>query len=566
MSRRNFTPPNQRARQLAIAASKAGGRDRKLKAFLNAAEESRLFEPIHQPSQGDWLATYSERGQPASAYTPPRSGKRKLYIQPLGAFEQGHSPSLDTLQEFASLYLCMEVEVLAPIGLVQSPIDQDSLVAVFGGPTKGVQWQCDVCASFNDREDTVCPICDNPPLLPIQSDDGDGDDQEEVEELEEGSNNNNEKKKEKRKEKSKGKKREKAKEKNKEKGKQDDDGEASNQGRRMLQPKTSSPIEIQWRVNSGTRQILTGDVEALLKLIKPSDANCMIAVTMEDLYPQESWNFVFGEADQAAHVGVFSFARYSPYFFSKKDKTTLSASKYALLLRRSCQVMVHEVIHLFGVEHCIYYQCCMNGSNNLKESDSQPLYLCPVEIHKLAAFQASVLKNFAFDIEERYRNLLQFYRRNEGFAADAEFAQRVVDRFFPTPSMTDESEDKEKGKENGDGEDEDEAEGVKEDLANMRIQREQQKKEKKAKQEEKEENEKDDKTGGTAIRVTVAPKGNAAKKKMVIVSSMEELKDLAAQKLNLTGKKRKTMNIFSPQGEMITSFKQIREDDTVYVG
>lgn len=27
----------------------------------------------------------------------------------------------------------------------------------------------------------------------------------------------------------------------------------------------------------------------------------------------------------------------------------------------------------------------MNGSTNLKESDSQPLYLCPVEIHKLAA-------------------------------------------------------------------------------------------------------------------------------------------------------------------------------------
>jgi len=73
---------------------------------------------------------------------------------------------------------------------------------------------------------------------------------------------------------------------------------------------------------------------------------------MEDLYPQESWNFVFGEADQAAHVGVFSFARYSPYFFSSKKKEkqkSLSSAKYALLLRRSCQVMVHEVIHLFGV-------------------------------------------------------------------------------------------------------------------------------------------------------------------------------------------------------------------------
>ena len=70
---------------------------------------------------------------------------------------------------------------------------------------------------------------------------------------------------------------------------------------------------------------------------------------MEDLYSGESGDFVFGEANPATKTGVFSFARYTP---SKKSSTTqaLSQKKYALLLRRSCQVMVHEVIHLFNVE------------------------------------------------------------------------------------------------------------------------------------------------------------------------------------------------------------------------
>jgi len=32
-----------------------------------------------------------------------------------------------------------------------------------------------------------------------------------------------------------------------------------------------------------------------------------------------------------------------------------------LMLQRSCRLLVHELAHLFGFEHCIYYACCMNG-------------------------------------------------------------------------------------------------------------------------------------------------------------------------------------------------------------
>ena len=85
-----------------------------------------------------------------------------------------------------------------------------------------------------------------------------------------------------------------------------------------------------------------------------------MAVTMMDLYPKPTWSFAFGEADLEGGVGVFSFARYVP------RQATGAAS---LLLRRALQVMVHEALHLFGLGHCLYYECCMQGSNSLEESD-----------------------------------------------------------------------------------------------------------------------------------------------------------------------------------------------------
>jgi archaemetzincin len=50
------------------------------------------------------------------------------------------------------------------------------------------------------------------------------------------------------------------------------------------------------RINPHTRnrQLLTGDVLKLLKKRLPKDAYCLLGITMEDLYPDDSWNFVFG--------------------------------------------------------------------------------------------------------------------------------------------------------------------------------------------------------------------------------------------------------------------------------
>lgn len=156
------------------------------------------------------------------------------------------------------------------------------------------------------------------------------------------------------------------------------------------------------RINpyTGKRQILTTDVLVALRKNLPRDAFCLLAITMEDLYPHPSWNFVFGQASLRDRVGIFSFARYDPAFYGearRKDDQTL-------LLRRCCKVLAHEMAHIFSLHHCIYFKCVMNGSNHLRESDFRPLHLCPVCLRKL---QYSI----EFDVVDRYEKLLRFYHK-----------------------------------------------------------------------------------------------------------------------------------------------------------
>jgi archaemetzincin len=166
--------------------------------------------------------------------------------------------------------------------------------------------------------------------------------------------------------------------------------------------------------NTGNLQILTGDVLNFLKPRLPADAFCVLAITMEDLYPEPSWNFVFGQASLRERVGVYSFARYDPAFYGEPR-----ASGYeTLLLRRSCKVLAHETNHMFGLAHCTFFNCLMNGSNHLAESDRRPLHLCPVCLRKL---QWSI----GFDVLERY-NALEHATRADGFADEADWFSRRI--------------------------------------------------------------------------------------------------------------------------------------------
>lgn len=60
--------------------------------------------------------------------------------------------------------------------------------------------------------------------------------------------------------------------------------------------------------------------------------------------------------------------------------------------------MVHELTHMFGIRHCIYYCCVMCGSMSPEEGAKKPLFLCPICVRKLQC-------NLKFNYVERYDRL-----------------------------------------------------------------------------------------------------------------------------------------------------------------
>lgn len=286
-----FEPPTNKETLSAIGNTNA------LPDSLQRALSIDDFEPIPVPGPNDWLAEHHENGQTydefvQSDHNSPDEIHNVIYLQPIGHFRQGQSPSLDLLREYAAAYFVMNVDILPAIDI-----------------------------------------------------------------------------------------------------------------RRL-------DLTIRLNPYSQNRQLLAGDILRNLKGNLPANAFCVLAITMEDLYPDPRWNFVFGQASMQDRVGVFSFARYDPVFYGDSR-----GSRYQkLLLRRSAKVLVHETAHMFSLAHCTYFKCVMNGSNHLQESDSRPLLLCPVCLSKL---QSSI----GFDVAARYNRLQQFYS-NVGFIFEQDWVTR----------------------------------------------------------------------------------------------------------------------------------------------
>jgi len=154
----------------------------------------------------------------------------------------------------------------------------------------------------------------------------------------------------------------------------------------------ANEVNAESRMNAGQKQWLTGDIlSQMYTEYLPDDAYSMLAVTMTDLYPKPEWNFVFGMASLRHRVGVFSFARYT-------------ADDQQLILKRAAKVLTHETGHMFGIKHCIFYQCNMGGVNHMGEMDASPMHLCPVCLRKLQ-------HSAKFDPVKRYEELQQFYEK-----------------------------------------------------------------------------------------------------------------------------------------------------------
>jgi len=126
----------------------------------------------------------------------------------------------------------------------------------------------------------------------------------------------------------------------------------------------------------GGEQILTTYVlDEVLKPDRPDDALAYLAFTASDLYPDPTWNFVFGQASLRERTGVWSIHR--------NGDPAKGEEEYQLCLRRTLHTASHETGHILTIQHCTAFDCNMNGVNSQDEGDRKPLTMCPVCLRKV---------------------------------------------------------------------------------------------------------------------------------------------------------------------------------------
>ena len=123
----------------------------------------------------------------------------------------------------------------------------------------------------------------------------------------------------------------------------------------------------------------------VLKDSKPADGVGVLAITGTDLYPQDEWNFVFGLANLYQGVGIWSFNRFGE-------------AGTEIFQERLLKVAIHETGHMFGIKHCMAFECLMNSSNNLYELDEKPLWFCPECSQKVAYTRELELADYFEDL------------------------------------------------------------------------------------------------------------------------------------------------------------------------
>jgi len=141
-------------------------------------------------------------------------------------------------------------------------------------------------------------------------------------------------------------------------------------------------------------QLLLGATAPLL----PSDAYSMTVLMVQDVFFDDAqvWGYGFGQHRDGQ--AVVSFARLDPVV------SGLNAEPDVLerLPLRAFTLLVHEVGHTFGFEHCAEHRCVMNGIADLAELDATPLHLCPECLRKLLYLRPP-------DPAARYRALSALY-------------------------------------------------------------------------------------------------------------------------------------------------------------
>ncbi|KZV81721.1 hypothetical protein EXIGLDRAFT_628056 [Exidia glandulosa HHB12029] len=192
------------------------------------------------------------------------------------------------------------------------------------------------------------------------------------------------------------------------------------------------------------RQLNSDDLLDAAQSVLPEDAYALILLVEHDLWEGPGDTFICGRAYGASRIAVVSMARYDPVLdvrqgvervhawpashcaayiqhqcanssdagtVAKKKRKTSKApagepalaaqgsplysavaafkehsadeTDVGLWLSRVCRTAVHELGHCFGLDHCVYLACAMQGTASIREDARQPPYLCPVDLAKV---------------------------------------------------------------------------------------------------------------------------------------------------------------------------------------
>lgn len=94
----------------------------------------------------------------------------------------------------------------------------------------------------------------------------------------------------------------------------------------------------------------------------------VIGICDVDLYTKDT-NFIFGLADPTRSVAVVSFARLKPISYGIYTADNL-------FLTRLLKEIIHELGHLYGLEHCHREECVMHFSISLIDIDIKDKRFC----------------------------------------------------------------------------------------------------------------------------------------------------------------------------------------------